>query len=259
MPEDVLLVRRHGRVTVATLNRPAKANAISNDMMAALGRLATDLEAATARPDGPRALVIAGAGGKVFSAGADINDLVGLDFAAAREQMRRGQDIFEQIASLPIAVIAAVAGPALGGGLELAMAADIRIAGHRARFAQPEISLQNVPGWGGTQWLPRLIGRGLATEMILTGEPIDAERAQDLGLVNRVVDDPLADAIDLADRIATRSAAAIAGAKCAIAAGLAGGMAAGLQVEADAVARCCGTDEQHAAVRAFLDRKEKRG
>lgn len=257
MAGGVLLVRREGPVTIATLNRPAKANALNRELIDALGRLAAYLSAASSGSDRPRALVIAGAGGRIFSAGADITELVGLDFAAAREQMRRGQAIFEQIATLPAVVIAAVAGPALGGGLELAMAADVRIAGPAARFAQPEITLENVPGWGGTQRLPRLIGRGPATEMILTGDPIDAARARDLGLVNRIEDDPLPAAVDLATRIADHSAVAIAGAKRAIQTGLDTGTAAGLQVEADAVAQCCQTGEQHAAVQAFLNRRAR--
>ena len=258
MPQDVLDVSRQGRVLVAVLNRPDKANALSRELIGALDQLAAGTASEATEPDGPRALVITGSGGRIFSAGADITELVGLDVASAREQMRRGQAVFDRIERLPVAVIAAVNGPALGGGLELAMAADIRIAAPAARLGQPEITLANVPGWGGTQRLPRLIGRGPATEMILTGEAINAGRAYDLGLVNRIADDPLRAAVDLAERIAAHSAYAIAGAKRAILAGLSGGMASGLEVEADAVAICCQSAEQHDAVHAFLSRRAER-
>lgn len=255
---DILPLHEHGRVLVATLNRPEKANALSREMISALDALSAEVEARAAGPGGIGALVITGAGRTVFCAGADITELVGLGVTAARRQMERGQQVFDRIARLPVAVVAAINGAALGGGLELAMAADIRIAAPTARLGQPEITLGNLPGWGGTQRLPRLIGRALATELILTGDLVTAERAAGIGLINRVEDDPVAAAMTLAGRIADRSPHAIAGAKRAIHAGLAGGMAAGLQVEADAVAHCCQTDEQHAAVAGFLARKPTR-
>lgn len=252
---EVLLHERHGAVLVATINRPSKGNSLSHAVIAALDALAAEVEKGATRDDGPRALVLTGAGERAFSAGADIHDLDGVSAAKAREQMRRGQCVFDRIEALPVVVIAAVAGYAVGGGLELAMAADLRIAGPGARFGQPEITLENLPGWGGTQRLPRLIGLGRANELILTGEIIDAERAREIGLVNRVVPDPLAAAIELAAAIGGRSAVAVAGAKRAIHAGLDGGLRTGLLVEADAVAACCETPQQRAAVRAFLDRK----
>lgn len=256
MSGAVLDVRREGRVLIATLDRPDKANALDRELIDALDDLARSVTA----PGGagaPHAVVIAGAG-RVFSAGADISELADLDLAAARAQMRRGQDVFGRIEQAPVAVVAALTGPALGGGLELAMAADIRIASPSARLGQPEITLANLPGWGGTQRLPRLVGRGPALEMILTGETITAARAYELGLVNRIADDPVAAATDLAHRIAERSPHAVAGAKRAVHAGLSGGMPAGLEVEADAVAACCQTAEQHDAVTAFLHRRTGR-
>jgi enoyl-CoA hydratase len=253
--DDVLLRERHGSVLVALLNRPRKGNSLNHALIAALDQLATDLAHGASDPDGARALVLAGAGGKAFSAGADVHDLDGVSASTAREQMRRGQEVFDRIEQLPLVVIAAVTGYAVGGGLELAMAADLRIAGPEAKFGQPEITLENLPGWGGTQRLPRLVGLGRASELILTGELIDAGRAYEIGLVNRVEQDPLDAAINVATTVARRSAVAVAGAKRALRAGLDGGFRVGLAVEADAVAACCETPMQRAAVQAFLNRR----
>lgn len=252
MSEEVLLRQRTGAVLIATLNRPAKRNALNHQLIGALDDLAASVEKASG-PDQPiRAVVITGAGEHAFSAGADVTDLAGLDASAARAQMRRGQEVFGRIERLPVPVIAAINGVALGGGLELAMAADLRIVSPGARLGQPEITLENVPGWGGTQRLPRLIGRGRALELILTGDLIGAERARDIGLVNRVEDDPLAAAVAVAERFTARSPVALAGVKRAVHTGLEAGIAAGLLAEADAVADCCQTDAQHAAVEKFL-------
>jgi Enoyl-CoA hydratase/carnithine racemase len=252
--ELLLAERRAGAVLIATLNRPAKGNALNLPLLTALDELAARLERAAAGNDPVRALVITGAGQRAFSAGADVADLDGLSRAAAHAQMRRGQEVFNRIERLPVPVIAAINGFALGGGLELAMSADIRIAAPGARLGQPEITLANVPGWGGTQRLPRLIGRGRALELILTGELIDAARAYQIGLVNQLTDDPLAAAVTAARAIAAHSPVAVAAAKHAVHTGLNEGMAAGLLAEADAVATCCQTEAQHAAVHAFLQR-----
>jgi enoyl-CoA hydratase len=255
---EVLTQRRYGAVLIATLNRPDKGNALNQPLIEALSELAADVEAQTGLPDGTRALVLTGAGAKAFSAGADITELDGIDSAAARAQMRRGQDVFDRLEHLPVIVIAAVNGFALGGGLELAMAADIRIAARTARMGQPEITLANVPGWGGTQRLPRLIGRARATELILTGEVLSAERAYEFGFVTHLADEALDAGIQLAAKIAAQSPTAVRGAKHAIRVGLEQGVTAGLEAEADAVADCCDTDEQRTAVQTFLQRKAHR-
>lgn len=254
---NVVTTRTDGAVTIATINRPAKANALSNAVIDALDAMAETIEQAAA--DGStRALVITGAGEKAFSAGADIANLVGLTASGAREQMLRGQRVFDRIANLPVAVTAAINGVAFGGGLELAMACDMRIAAPHARLGQPEITLANIPGWGGTQRLPRLVGRGVASEMILTGSPIDAQRALAIGLVNAVAQDCVDYAVDLSRTVAAHSRHAIKAAKASIRAGLRGGIEYGLEIEANAVADLCQTPEQHEAVRAFLDRKAVR-
>jgi enoyl-CoA hydratase len=256
MTTDVITRTWHGTVLVATIDRPAKANSLNQEVIDALDALAADIEDGTAEQE-VRALVLTGAGDRAFSAGADISELDGIGEAAAYRQMRRGQEVFGRIEALPVAVIVALNGVALGGGLELAMAADVRIAAPTARLGQAEITLENLPGWGGTQRLPRLVGRGRATELILTGDLLDAATAAEWGLVNRVADDPLAAAIELAQRIALRSPVAVAGAKRAIAAGLAPGLQEGLEVEARGVGESCATDAQRAAVQAFLARKRR--
>lgn len=258
MNDSDLLQRRRGGVLIATLNRPAKSNALNRPLIAALDELAASLEQPQPGDDAAKVLVITGAGDRAFSAGADITELDGLTAQAARAQMRRGQDVFGRIERLPIPVIAAINGVALGGGLELAMAADLRVAVPTARFGQPEITLANLPGWGGTQRLPRLIGRGRALELILTGDLIGAERAYDIGLVNRLAPDCVDAAMTLAEQLAAHSPVAVAGAKWAVRVGLEDGLVNGLLAEADAVAACCETEAQHQAVETFLRRKGER-
>jgi enoyl-CoA hydratase len=251
--DDVVRYDRHGPVAVVTINRPGKANALNR---AVLDRL-DELVDATRGDDEVRAVVVTGAGEKAFSAGADISELAGLSTAAARAFMRRGQDVFDRLEALPVPVIAAIRGVAFGGGLELAMACDIRIAAADATLGQPEITLANLPGWGGTQRLPRLVGTGRALELIFSGHRIDAAEGWRIGLINRVV--PAADvvsaAVDLASELAGHSRHALAGAKTAVHCGLDAGTARGLAAEADAVAFCCGTEEQAAAVSAFLNKR----
>ena len=259
MTETVLTQERSGSVLIATLNRPHKGNAIDQALLAAIDALVASVEDAHGRADAAHALVITGAGPRAFSAGADITELHNLSRAAAHAQMRRGQELFDRIERLPVPVVAAVNGVALGGGLELAMAADVRIATPTARLGQPEITLANVPGWGGTQRLPRLIGRGRALELILTGESITGEEAYRIGLVNQLAEDSVAAAVALAERIAARSPVAVAGVKHAVRTGLEAGMAPGLLAEADAVADCCQTDAQRQAVQDFLDRRRRGG
>lgn len=254
--DPVLLTERRGTVLVATLNRPGKGNALNRPLIDALDALVTAVEATTGDSTGPRAVVLTGAGTAAFSTGADVGELDGLDGPSARWQMRHGQRVFDRLEQLPVVVIAAINGYAVGGGLELAMACDIRFATPGSLLGQPEITLENLPGWGGTQRLPRLVGRGRATELILTGDLLTAERAEELGLVNHVTDDVVTDAVAMAERVAARNPAAVRGAKHAIHAGLRLGMDAGLRVEADEVAACCQTDAQRAAVRAFLNRRK---
>lgn len=252
--DPVLLERREGHIAIVTLNRPAKGNALDHELIAALEDFATRLHSSAG--ESPHAVVLTGAGDRAFSAGADIHNLVGLNEKSATDQMLRGQAVFGMLEDAPQVVIAAINGVALGGGLELAMACDIRIVAPHARLGQPEITLGNLPGWGGTQRLPRLIGEGRALELILTGDPVSASEAHRLGLVNQVADDPVSAAIALAGRVTAHSAFAVARAKKAVYAGMRDGILAGLQVEAALVGECAVSQEQRAAVQAFFDRKK---
>lgn len=248
---SVLDARMEGAVMLLTLDRPQRLNALDRELLSALDERCT---AIAADPE-VRAVVLTGVG-RAFCAGADVNELDRISADEAFELMRFGQAIFDRVAGLPKPVIAAVNGVALGGGCELALACDLRFAAASARFAQPEITLGNVPGWGGTQRLPRLIGPGRAAEMILSGAFVDAQTACEWGLANRVCEDELLleQTLTFATQIAEHSPVALAGAKRAIAHGLQHGQQAGLLVEAQAVSECCGTEQQQAAVEAFLAR-----
>ncbi len=184
---DNLLLERDGAVAIVTINRPAKLNALDAHTIAELGRVMHHLGSDA----GVRAVVLTGAGDKAFVAGADINELTAQTPAQAKEHAAAGQRVFGAIESLGKPVIAAINGFALGGGCELAMACTMRIAADSARFGQPEVNLGLTPGYAGSQRLPRLVGRGIALELLLTGDMISAARAYEIGLVNRVV--PAAD------------------------------------------------------------------
>lgn len=245
---------RDSGVATVTIDRPGKANALSiavfrelNDVVSRLG------------DDGAvRAVVVTGAGARAFSAGADIGELDGLRGPNAYEFSATGQFVFEQLESLPKPVVAAVNGVAFGGGLELALSCDVRICAPGARFASPEITLANTPGWGATQRLGHTVGVGRAKAMMLGGTPIDAATALSYGLVTEIVDEAhlLARARELAGELGSHSGTAIHAIKEAVRVGMAGGMDAGLRAERMGVAACCGTPEQIAAVRHFLRRGE---
>jgi enoyl-CoA hydratase len=196
MTFDNLLHERDGAVAILTLNRPKVLNALN---AATLAELESAIEALGA-DDGVRAIVLTGAGEKAFVAGADINELAVLTPAQGKEHARRGQLLFDRIEHLGKPVVAAINGFALGGGCELAMACTLRIAADTARLGQPEINLGIIPGYAGSQRLPRLVGKGRALEMLLTGDAITAARAYEIGLVNQVV--PAAELMAAATRLA---------------------------------------------------------
>jgi enoyl-CoA hydratase/carnithine racemase len=178
-----LLVDRDGAVAVITINRPDKRNALNNETIDELRRAILALK----HDDGVRAVVITGAGDKAFIAGADINELAVQTPVGGREHSHRGQHVLNLIETMGKPVVAAINGVALGGGCELAMACTIRIAADTARLGQPEINLGLIPGYAGSQRLPRLVGKGPALELLLTGDAISAAEAHRIGLVNRVV------------------------------------------------------------------------
>jgi enoyl-CoA hydratase len=239
-------------VATLTVNRPWVLNALDQATFDALEESWNRIEA----DPGVRCAIVTGAGDRAFSAGADIRQLNELSSESALAFMAYGQRVFDRIAASRKPTVAAVNGYALGGGLELAMACDIRIASDTAFFGQPEITLGSIPGWGGTQRLPLLIGLGRARELILTGRIIDAAEAERAGLVNRVV--PVADlateAHAVAERITGLAPVALALAKDAIRQ-VEGDLAAGLQVEREHVARTFATDDQREGTRAFLEKR----
>lgn len=246
-----LRVSTEGHVRTLELDRPEKRNALNRQLMSALNDALNDIEGDPA----VRAVVIVGRG-PLFSAGADINDLADLSPADAKDHMRWGQAIFDRIEDLRMPVIAAINGHAFGGGLELALACDLRYVAATALLAQKEVTLENLPGWGGTQRLPRLIGEARAKEMIYLGSTVDAEEALAFGLVNGIEPvESLRDAVSVtAASLASRSPVALTGAKVAIASSRRPDRTAGMVIEAEGVSKCFETDAQQAALNRFLGR-----
>lgn len=247
---------KQGHIAILTVSRPEALNALN---MAVLDEL--ELTARAVGEDRTiRALVVTGAG-KAFVAGADISEMSGLDEAGALELARRGQRAITAIEELEIPVIAAINGYALGGGCELALACDIRLAGERAKLGQPETGLGITPGFGGTQRLPRVIGMNRALEMIYTGRVINAEEAFRIGLVNRVCgQDELMDcAVKLAEEIAANAPHAVRSAKRAARRFTDSALADDLAFEAEAFAKCFNTEDQKMAMRAFVEKRKHEG
>ena len=183
MAFDNLLIEREDATAIVTINRPSVLNALNAQTLDELRRAMLELKQDAA----VRVVIVTGAGGKAFVAGADINELAVQTPTGGREHALAGQHVFDLIENLGKPVIAAINGYALGGGCELAMACTLRLAADTAKLGQPEIALGLIPGYAGTQRLPRLVGKGKAMEMILAGTPIGADEAQRIGLVNRVV------------------------------------------------------------------------
>jgi enoyl-CoA hydratase len=253
MAYETLLVERRDRVALITINRPEKRNALNiqtrQEGAAALEELREDEET--------RVVIITGAGDKAFIAGADISEFAGRTAITQRDVML-GRSLFTAIDTFPKPVIAMINGYCLGGGCELALACDLRVASENAMFGQPEINLGIIPGGGGTQRLTRLVGEGKAMELILTGEMIDALTAHALGLVNLVV--PLAEleakTMELAQRIAEKSPIALRLAKEAVKTAARSNLDEGLRREVDLFALCFSSEDKDEGVRAFLEKRK---
>ena len=253
MSEELVLQERRGPVTVLTMNRPDKHNALNGAMRCAfLGAL--DAAAGDAEV---RVIVITGAGSKSFVSGADIGEMAGRTPLEQRRVMA-GPSIYEALWRLTKPVIAAVNGYCFGGGLELALACDLRIASTSARFGQPEIALGLIPGGGATQRLPRIVGSGAAARLILTGDPIDAPEAHRIGLVEELVppDELLPRALAIAARIGMRSPVALAAAKDALRTALSTPLEGGLRAEAVLFQLCFASDDGTEGIRAFLEKRD---
>lgn len=206
-----------------------------------------------------KVIIITGAGQMAFVAGADINEINQIkDADHAQELLRAGHNVFNKIETSKKPVIAAINGICLGGGLEMAMACHIRVAGDRARIGQPEINLGIIPGWGGTQRLPRIVGPSKAAEMILTGDPISAQEAYRLGLVNKVVPmgDVLKEAKGIARKIASKSAVAVGCAMEAIERGRHLPLSDAMEVEIEQWRSLVGSEDMKEGVGAFLEKRQ---
>jgi enoyl-CoA hydratase len=254
MSESSLLSADHGAVRVFTVHRPDKLNALN---AATLDALHAAFDAA-AEDGSIRAVVLTGSGAKAFVAGADIAEMNGLTPVQGRDFSLRGQRMMRRIEKLPKPVIAMVNGFALGGGLELAMSCHLRIAADSARIGQPEINLGLIPGFGGTQRLLRLAGRAATLELCLAGAPIDAARALQLGIVNRVVPaaELEAETMKLAQQLASSAPLALRGILDCINVGGECGIEEGLEYESAQFGLMFATEDMREGTSAFLERRK---
>jgi enoyl-CoA hydratase len=247
-----ILSEKEGRVAILTVNRPDKLNALNEqvrvDLLAALDAIAAD--------DSVGVVVITGAGEKSFIAGADIGEFAGRTPFDQREAMRSPR-IFDVMASFPKPVIAMINGFCLGGGCELALSCDLRIASDKARFGQPEINLGLIPGGGGTQRLSRLVGLGHSMRLILTGDMIGAAEAKEIGLVELLVphDELRAKTLELANKIAGKSPLTLRVAKEAVRASQKLAIEDGIAYERDLFCLCFSTADKEEGVKAFLEKR----
>jgi enoyl-CoA hydratase/carnithine racemase len=254
MAFDNLLLERDGAVAILTINRPTVLNALNSPTVDELRRAMLDLK----RDATVRAIIVTGAGPKSFVAGADINELAVLAPTAGREHALTGQHVFDVIENLGKPVIAAINGFALGGGCELAMSCTLRIAADTAKLGQPEIALGLIPGYAGTQRLPRLVGKSRAMEMLLTGAPISAEDAHRIGLVHRVVPaaDLMAEARKLAAQLAASAPIALSYIINAVNKGSEMPFAEACQYEATLFGLVASTDDMREGTAAFLEKRK---
>jgi enoyl-CoA hydratase len=249
-----LEIANRGAIRTILVNRPDKLNALNratiNELSIAFGQAAAD--------DAVRVVILAGAGDKAFVAGADIAEMHDYSPAQAQHFSQAGQDLMRTIEGLGKPVIARIQGFALGGGMELAMACHLRVASEKARFGQPEVGLGLIPGFGATQRLTRLAGRAAALELCLTGTPIKAQRAAELGIVNQVVaPEVLDEAVDtLADQLAAAAPLAAAGILDAILNGNECSIDQGLAYETRNFALAFATEDMHEGTAAFMEKRK---
>ena len=254
MAYETLLVEKKDNIAIVTINRPKVLNALNKTVIEELEKCFKELQ------NDPEvgAVILTGAGDKAFVAGADISGLVELNPLEGKEFAEKGQAVFNLIENLGKPVIAAINGYALGGGCELAMACTIRIASEKAKLGQPEVNLGIIPGYGGTQRLPRLIGKGRAMELILTGRMVDAQEAYQMGLVNKVVppEKLMDEAIEMAKTILSKGPLAVKYAMEAVNRGLEVSLEEGLRIEADLFGICCATEDKVEGTKAFLEKRK---
>ncbi len=253
MPPANLRLERHGAVATVTLDRPRALNALDAATLRELARAIRDVR----RDAEVRALVVGGAGEKAFSAGADIAAMAKMSAADGHAYSRLGHEVLARLEALPIPVVAAVNGVALGGGLELALACDLIVASERARLGQPEINLGLIPGFGGTQRLVRRIGQTRARELIYLGHALSAEEALRVGLVNRVVppERVAEEAARVAAELAAKPPVALAQAKRATAVAADADLETGCRYEVEAFAVTFASEDRVEGLTAFLEKR----
>ena len=242
-----------GQILIVTIDRPKVLNALNAQTVEEIGRVFAEAR----KDDAVRAVIVTGGGEKAFVAGADINELARQSPISGKETSERGQFILSQIERFPKPVIAAINGFALGGGCELALACHIRIASEKAQIGLPEVTLGIIPGYGGTQRMARLLGKGKALELICTGERIGAAEAEKIGLVNQVVapEALMATAEEMAKKIASRSPVAVRAAIEAVNVGSDMGFEEGQFLEATLFGLLCASEDMKEGMSAFLEKR----
>lgn len=255
MSYENLLVSVTDRIATITINRPKSLNALNLATVRELGQVFDDL---AGKQDEAGVVLLTGAGEKAFVAGADISEMRNFTTVQALEFSLFGQGVLERIERLPQPVIGVINGFALGGGCELAMACDMLIAADTAKLGQPEVNLGIIPGYGGTQRLPRLVGRNLAKELVLTGEWITAQRAHEIGLVNRVVPagELMNAAREVAAKILSKGPVAVRTAKMAMNRGLDLDLGNACALEASAFAVGFSTEDRVEGMNAFMEKRK---
>jgi len=254
MGYETILVEQEGPIGILKLNRPQALNALNSKVISELIVALEEIEKGVM----PKVVILTGAGEKAFVAGTDIIEMEKLSSFEAREFANFVRQAIDKVAALNRPVIAAINGFALGGGCELAMACDIRIASEKAKIGQPETGLGIIPGSGGTQRLPRLVGVSKAKQLVFTGELIDAKTALEIGLVDKVVplDQLMEETKKIAGTIASKPRTALALAKSAINRGLDMALQDGLSYEIECFAECFSTKDQKEGMRAFLEKRK---
>ncbi len=248
-----ILVEKNSKIATVIINRPKKLNALNKETIDELHEAFSELES----DDKIRVIILTGSGDKAFVAGADISEFADFDISQGAELAQKGQNyLFDYIENLSTPVIAAVNGFALGGGLELAMACHFRVASDNAKMGLPEVSLGVIPGYGGTQRLPQLVGKGRALEMIMTAGMISSADAKSYGLVNHVVaqEEIISYCEEIAKKITFNSSMAIGAAIKAVNANFKTGVN-GFEVEIEQFGNCFGTDDFDEGTNAFLEKR----
>lgn len=254
MDYENIIFEIKNNIAAITINRPKSLNALNTDL---LNEMFCAFEEVAANPD-IRVLILTGSGDKAFVAGADIAELAKLNALQAKYFVSNGHKTMARLGDLPIPVIAAVNGFALGGGLELALSCDFIYASDNAKFGLPEITLGIIPGFGGTQRLPRIIGKNLAKELIFTGKMVSAKEAFQMGFVNKVItpDQLMDETLKTAGAIATKGRVSLNAAKQTINQGMDVDLATGCKMEIDSFALCVASEDAKEGTHAFLEKRK---